>query len=35
MWEVFTNPANGQAVLSFSVFKDSKTENPASWIYKM
>jgi len=33
--EVFTNPSNGQAVLSFSVFKDSKTENPASWIYKM
>lgn len=33
--EVFTNPSNGQAVLSFSIFKDSKTENPATWIYKM
>jgi septal ring factor EnvC (AmiA/AmiB activator) len=33
--EVFTNPSNGQAILSFSVFKDSKTENPATWIYKM
>ncbi|MFD2822465.1 murein hydrolase activator EnvC family protein [Lacinutrix iliipiscaria] len=33
--EVFTNPSNGQTILSFSVFKDSKTQNPASWIYKM
>ena len=33
--EVFTNPSNGQSILSFSVFKNSKTENPASWIYKM
>jgi len=33
--EVFTNPSNGQTILSFSVFKNSKTENPASWIYKM
>ncbi|MBU2938096.1 peptidoglycan DD-metalloendopeptidase family protein [Lacinutrix sp. C3R15] len=33
--EVFTNPSNGQTTLSFSVFNNSKTENPASWIYKM
>ncbi|MDX1278826.1 murein hydrolase activator EnvC [Oceanihabitans sediminis] len=33
--EVFTNPSNGQTILSFSVFNNSKTENPASWIYKM
>ena len=33
--EVYTNPSNGQSILSFSVFKNSKTENPASWIYKM
>ena len=33
--EVFTSPSNGQTILSFSVFKDSKTQNPASWIYKM
>ena len=33
--EVFTNPSNGETILSFSVFKDSKTQNPAEWIYKM
>lgn len=33
--EVFTNPSDGKTTLSFSVFKNSKTENPASWIYKM
>jgi septal ring factor EnvC (AmiA/AmiB activator) len=33
--EVFTNPTNGQTILSFSVFQNSKTENPATWIYKM
>ncbi|QRM88762.1 peptidoglycan DD-metalloendopeptidase family protein [Lacinutrix sp. WUR7] len=33
--EVFTNPSNGQTMLSFSVFNNSKTENPASWIFKM
>lgn len=33
--EVFTNPANGETILSFVVFKDSQTQNPASWIYKM
>ncbi|MGB1307375.1 MAG: murein hydrolase activator EnvC family protein [Oceanihabitans sp.] len=33
--EVFTNPSNGQSILSFSIFKNAKTENPASWIYKM
>ena len=33
--EVFTNPSNGKTTLNFSVFKNSKTENPASWIYKM
>lgn len=32
--EVFTN-ANGESVLSFSVFKESITQNPAEWIYKM
>ncbi len=33
--EVFTNPSTGKSVLSFSVLKNAKTENPASWIYKM
>lgn len=33
--EVFTNPSNGETILSFSIFKNSKTENPANWIYKM
>lgn len=33
--EIFTNPANGETILSFVVFKESQTQNPASWIYKM
>ena len=33
--EVFTNPTNGETVLWFVIFKEAKTENPASWIYKM
>ncbi|SDR76534.1 Septal ring factor EnvC, activator of murein hydrolases AmiA and AmiB [Formosa sp. Hel1_31_208] len=32
--EVFTNN-EGQTMLGFSIFKDSKPQNPASWIYKM
>ncbi len=33
--EVFTNRSTGQTLLSFSVFKENKTQNPSSWIYKM
>jgi murein DD-endopeptidase MepM/ murein hydrolase activator NlpD len=33
--EVFTNPSNGETILNFSVFKESTTQNPAEWIYKM
>ena len=33
--EVFTNPSNGETVLSFTLSKGTNTENPASWIYKM
>tara|TARA_R110002050_G_scaffold293182_1_gene449384 strand:+ start:56347 stop:57576 length:1230 start_codon:yes stop_codon:yes gene_type:complete len=33
--EVFTNSSNGETILSFSIFKESSTQNPASWIYKM
>lgn len=32
--EVFTD-VNGESILSFSVFKESKTQNPAEWIYRM
>ncbi|GAA3588077.1 peptidoglycan DD-metalloendopeptidase family protein [Flavivirga amylovorans] len=32
---VFTNPSNGETILSFTISKGTKTENPASWIYKM
>ncbi|WP_040279652.1 murein hydrolase activator EnvC family protein [Psychroserpens damuponensis] len=32
--EVFTNN-EGETMLGFGVFKDSKPENPAGWIYKM
>ncbi|MBJ6368200.1 murein hydrolase activator EnvC family protein [Snuella sedimenti] len=33
--EVFTNPSSGETTLNFSIFKETRTENPASWIYKM
>ncbi len=33
--EVFTNGSNGETILSFSISKESTTQNPASWIYKM
>ena len=33
--EVFTNPEDGDTVLSFAVYKDTNSENPASWIFKM
>lgn len=33
--EVFTNNSNGETMLGFGVYKDSKTQNPASWVYKM
>lgn len=33
--QVFTNSSNGETILSFSVFKDAKTQNPSEWIYKM
>nr|WP_321234029.1 peptidoglycan DD-metalloendopeptidase family protein [uncultured Psychroserpens sp.] len=32
--EVFTN-SDGESMLGFNIYKDSKPENPASWIYKM
>lgn len=33
--EVFTNRITGETILSFSISKESTTQNPASWIYKM
>jgi septal ring factor EnvC (AmiA/AmiB activator) len=33
--KVFTNPSNGETILSFSISKGTATENPASWIFKM
>jgi septal ring factor EnvC (AmiA/AmiB activator) len=37
--EVFTNSSNNESILSFSIFKadskDSQTQDPAGWIYKM
>ncbi len=32
--EVLTNRASGEAVLSFLIYKDGKTQNPAHWIDK-
>ncbi|WP_233450957.1 murein hydrolase activator EnvC family protein [Hanstruepera ponticola] len=33
--QVFTNPSNGETILNFSIFKETKTVNPAEWIYQM
>ncbi|MFL0352937.1 murein hydrolase activator EnvC family protein [Xanthomarina sp. GH4-25] len=33
--QVFTNPSNKETQLNFSIFKESATQNPADWIYKM
>ncbi|RLD27286.1 MAG: peptidase M23 [Bacteroidetes bacterium] len=33
--EVLTNRASGETILSFVIYKEGKTQNPAHWIYKM
>lgn len=33
--QVFTNSSTGDTTLSFSIFKESTTQNPSLWIYKM
>jgi septal ring factor EnvC (AmiA/AmiB activator) len=33
--EVFSNRSNGETILGFGVNKNSNTENPANWIYRM
>lgn len=32
--EVFTNPATGECLLSFHVYKDSKFQDPSAWIVR-
>ena len=32
---IFTNTISGETILRFSIFKNSTTQNPAYWIYKM
>ena len=33
--EVLTNRASGETILSFVIYKEGETQNPAHWIYKM
>ncbi|WP_369692167.1 murein hydrolase activator EnvC family protein [Formosa haliotis] len=33
--QVFTNTASGDTTLSFSIFKESTTQDPSLWLYKM
>jgi len=33
--EVFTNRSTGETMLGFGVYKDSKTQNPAIWVFRM
>jgi murein DD-endopeptidase MepM/ murein hydrolase activator NlpD len=33
--EVITNKASGESILSFVIFKDSSTQDPSKWIYKL
>ena len=33
--EVITNKASGESILSFGIYKDSSTQNPAQWIYRL
>ena len=32
--QIITNKSSGQTILSFSLFRDNKTENPLLWIGK-
>lgn len=32
---IYLNPISNQSILRFSIFKNSNTQNPAYWIYKM
>ncbi|MDB4180724.1 peptidoglycan DD-metalloendopeptidase family protein [Flavobacteriaceae bacterium] len=33
--EVITNKASGESILSFGIYKDSSTQNPSQWIYRL
>jgi len=33
--EVLTNQTTGESILSFGIFKDSSTQDPSKWIYKL
>ena len=33
--EIFTDAISKQTILSFSIFKDGKPQDPSQWIYKM
>jgi len=33
--EVITNKASGETILSFGIYKDSATQNPSHWIYRL
>jgi septal ring factor EnvC (AmiA/AmiB activator) len=33
--EVITNKASGETILSFGIYKDSATQNPSQWIYRL
>lgn len=33
--EVITNKASGESILSFGIYKDSSTEDPSKWIYRL
>ena len=33
--QVITNKASGETILSFGIYKDSATQNPSQWIYRL
>ena len=33
--EVITNKASGESILSFGIYKDSSTQDPSKWIYRL
>ena len=33
--EVITNKASGESILSFGIYKDSSTQDPSTWIYRL
>lgn len=33
--EVITNKASGESILSFGIYKDSSTQDPSKWVYRL